>query len=112
MKKPLRYYQGCNEALLQAVPASARKILEVGCGEGVLGSRLKAMNPQNTVLGIECEHGVAAQARKRLDQVFTLDFQVDDSPLAPASVDCILFGDVLEHFIAPRERFCCATGSS
>jgi hypothetical protein len=29
------YYAGCNEALLRAVPPSARSILEVGCGEGL-----------------------------------------------------------------------------
>jgi len=103
MAKSAGYYQGCNEALLAAVPAQATIILEVGCGEGILGGRLKAANPQATVLGIEREPEVADRARRRLDQVFTLDVQNEDPPLAPASLDCILFGDVLEHLIDPGE---------
>ncbi len=101
MDKSTRYYQGCNEALLQAVPADARTLLEVGCGEGMLGARLKTAIPQITAFGIEREPEIAARARERLDQVFTLDVQVDDPPLESASLDCILFGDVLEHLLEP-----------
>jgi len=103
MDKSARYYQGCNEALLLAVPAEARTILEVGCGEGILGGRLKAANSKATVFGIEREVEVAVCARQRLDQVFTLDLQDEDPPLESASLDCILFGDVLEHLIEPDE---------
>src|SRR6266478_32839 len=103
MNKPTHYYQGCNEALLREVPAEARTILEVGCGEGILGGRLKAQNSQIRVLGIEREPEIAARASLRLDHVFTLDVQVDDPPMESASLDCILFGDVLEHLIEPDE---------
>jgi 2-polyprenyl-3-methyl-5-hydroxy-6-metoxy-1,4-benzoquinol methylase len=103
MTKPIRYYQGCNEALLHQVPIHARTILEVGCGEGILGGRLKAQNSQMRVFGIEREHEIAVRASRRLDQVFTIDIQVEDPPLEAASLDCILFGDVLEHLINPDE---------
>jgi SAM-dependent methyltransferase len=101
--KSARYYQGCNDALLQAVPTDSRAILEVGCGEGMLGARLKAVLPEATLFGIEREPGVALQAQQRLDEVFTLDIQVDDPPLEPASLDCMLLGDVLEHLTDPEE---------
>jgi SAM-dependent methyltransferase len=103
MAKSARYYQGCNEALLAAVPAEAATILEVGCGEGILGGRLKATNSKVTVFGIEREPGIAIRARQRLDQVFTLDVQEEEPRLEPASLDCILFGDVLEHLVDPGD---------
>jgi SAM-dependent methyltransferase len=101
--KPADYYSGCNEALLQAVPALGRRILEVGCGQGQLGAALRRQNPQRQVYGIEREAAVAAQARTRLDHVFVLDVERQDPPLEPGSLDCILYGDVLEHLLAPEE---------
>jgi hypothetical protein len=40
-QKPSTSYARCNEALLRAVPVRARLVLEVGCGEGQQGTRLK-----------------------------------------------------------------------
>jgi SAM-dependent methyltransferase len=101
--KPASYYAGCNDALLRAVPASACSILEIGCAQGQLGAALKRQDPRRQVYGIEREAGVAAQAASRLDRVFTLDVEHDDPPLEPESLDCILYGDVLEHLVAPGE---------
>src|SRR6266852_5468474 len=76
-QKPPTYYTGCNEALLRAVPATARRILDVGCGEGLLGARLKEQQPGCTVFGVERESAIAAQAAARLDRVFPLDVQAE-----------------------------------
>jgi 16S rRNA G1207 methylase RsmC len=54
-RKPDTYYAMCNPALLRAIPATARRILDVGCGEGSLGRALKQMDPSRQVLGIECQ---------------------------------------------------------
>jgi SAM-dependent methyltransferase len=97
------YYAGCNELLLRAVPLTARRILDVGCGEGRLGAALRRLAPGRQVFGIEREPAIAMRATPHLDEVFTLDAQVDDPPLEPESLDCILFGDVLEHLIAPTD---------
>jgi SAM-dependent methyltransferase len=102
-EKPESYYAGCNQFLLRAVPASAQRILEVGCAEGHLGGKLKEIDPKRTVFGIERESSIADSARARLDEVFTLDIETDDPAIEPGSLDCILFGDILEHLVAPRE---------
>jgi SAM-dependent methyltransferase len=101
--KPQGYFGGCNERLLHIVPASAKRIVEVGCGDGNLGAALKKLDEERVVWGIECDPQAAANAGKRLDQVFTLDIQDEDPPLGPGSVDCVLFGDVLEHLVSPEE---------
>ncbi len=100
--QPPSYYSGCNQALLRTVPQQARRILEVGCADGHLGAALKHQTPDRTVFGIECQSDVAERAAERLDRVFALDIVTDDPPLEPHSLDCILFGDVLEHLVDPE----------
>jgi SAM-dependent methyltransferase len=101
--KPQGYFGGCNERLLHIVPASAKRIVEVGCGDGNLGAALKKLDAERVVWGIERNPQAAANASKRLDQVHTLDIQDEDPPLEPSSVDCVLFGDVLEHLVSPED---------
>jgi SAM-dependent methyltransferase len=101
--KPSRFYAGCNDALLRAVPPAALRILDVGCGTGALGARLKALEPRRTVLGIERQPDAAARAAERLDHVFPLDVQSQDPPVEPGSLDAILYGDVLEHLLDPED---------
>jgi SAM-dependent methyltransferase len=102
-RKPDNYYAMCNPALLRAVPATAHRILDVGCGEGSLGRALKQMDPSRQVLGIECQPAVAARAAQYLDEVFTLDVQAADPAIPPGSLDCVVYGDVLEHLVDPEQ---------
>jgi len=95
------YYEGCNQWLLRAVPTESERILEVGCGAGRLGSALKDLRPGRVVFGVEREAGPAGEAGRRLDGVFCIDVENEAPPLPPASLDCILYGDVLEHLHDP-----------
>src|SRR5262249_21154414 len=101
--KPAGYHGGCNQFLLRAVPPDARHILDVGCGEGQLGAALKQLDAGRTVWGVEINAEAAAQAARRLDEVFLLDAGRETPPLAEGSLDCLLFGDVLEHLVDPEE---------
>jgi len=119
--RPDEYFRGLNLLLAGAVPQAVRRILEVGCAEGRLGAHLKSLDPSRTVIGLELEPGPAAEAAKRLDQVLVQDAEASLADLEPGSLDCILYGDVLEHFrdplnvllrtapySRPGERFCAA----
>jgi SAM-dependent methyltransferase len=99
--KPACYYAGCNESLARAVPADARRILEVGCGEGRLGARLKALAPGRQVFGVERESAAAAAAAAHLDAVFPIDAEREDPPLEAGSLDVLLYGDELGHLADP-----------
>jgi SAM-dependent methyltransferase len=102
-RKPSAYDADCKEALRRAVPVTARRVLDVGCGQGQLGARLKLLDPLRTVFGIERRPDVAAAAAEHLDGVFTLDVQTQDPPVEPGSIDCVVYGDVLEHLVDPED---------
>ena len=55
--------------VMRHVPASARRLLDVGCGAGSASARLKRERPGLEVSGVERNPGAAARARGRLDRV-------------------------------------------
>jgi len=85
------------------VPASALRILDVGCSNGALGLALKARVPDRFVCGIERNPALCAEALGRLDQVYQSDVTVFNWRLfaSSESFDCIIFADVLEHLMEP-----------
>src|SRR5215216_3184984 len=95
--QPGFYYDGFNEHLLAAVPSRAKRILEGGCARGRLGHELKRQDPSRYVAGVELDPDAARVATERLDEVFVLDVQAGVPPIEPGSLDCVPFGDVLEH---------------
>jgi SAM-dependent methyltransferase len=101
LAKPADYFAGCNERLARLVPADAVRLLDVGCGEGRLGARLKALLPGCKVFGVERESAAAAIAAGNIDRVFVVDIEHEDPPLEAGSLDVLLYGDVLEHLIDP-----------
>jgi SAM-dependent methyltransferase len=102
-EKDASYYEGLNTRLLKLVPNEAREILEVGCAEGRLGAALRELVPGRRVFGIEREKEPAAKAARVLDKVFVIDLEKETPDLPRESLDCILFGDVLEHLHDPVE---------
>jgi SAM-dependent methyltransferase len=93
-------YQSVNTALLAQVPPQAREVLDVGCGGGALGERLKAERSCR-VVGITHDAGEADQARQVLDDVVVADLdRYDPAPLG--RFDLVICCHVLEHLVAPE----------
>lgn len=80
------------------VPEEARTILDVGCGHGRLGERLR--RPGRRVIGIEPDPAMAAVAAGRLDRVLTATAE-EALPALEGPLDCVIFADVLEHTSDP-----------
>ena len=91
------YYDRPRTELLPYIPITCRKILDCGCGYGMLGTALKARAPCR-VIGVERDPLAAAGARKHLDAVFEQDVE---QPIDERDFDCIIYADVLEHLVDP-----------
>ena len=76
--RPDAHAAACRQALLQAVPVTARHILVVGDGKDDLASALKTQDPQRIVLAIEQASTAATRAAGSFDRVFTLDVENAD----------------------------------
>jgi SAM-dependent methyltransferase len=91
-----------NPDLLERLPLSARTVLDVGCGTGALGAIYRRLNPRARLLGIDKNLTLAEVAAERLDEVVAGDVELDPLPFKlDAPLDCIVYGDVLEHLREP-----------
>jgi SAM-dependent methyltransferase len=102
------YYNRINPDLLRLIPPDAAVVLEAGCGAGALAEAYRRINPHVCYIGIErhVEAATFARSSGRIDRVIVGDLEVvepealglaEDQP----SVDCLVFGDVLEHLVDP-----------
>ncbi len=111
------YYTFPRERLFEQIPARAGRVLEVGCGAGVLGERLKLSGKATHVTGIELSTHAAALAQSRLDAVQIGD--IESMPLDSwnGQFDTLIVADVLEHLRDPwaamfRLRACLKDGGT
>ena len=98
--KPDHYYQNVRSEMLPFVPAAARTILDVGCGDGLFGARLKE-RAERQVWGVESDGRAAEEAETRLDRVVVGDVMTLLPTLPLGFFDVAVFNDVLEHLVDP-----------
>ncbi|HMO47087.1 MAG TPA: methyltransferase domain-containing protein [Rubrivivax sp.] len=95
------YYDGLNLKLLDAIPADAKRVLELGCANGRLGRRFKELHPGVTWWGVEMAADAAATAAHYLDRVVQFDLDRADLTQLDGGFDTIVIGDLLEHVREP-----------
>lgn len=84
--------------VLALVPASARAVLDVGCGEGALGAALEARGAR--VTGVELDVAAAGVASRRLSRVLAMPAE-DAVAALDVKPDVVVLADVLEHLSDP-----------
>ena len=98
----MSYYSNINVDLLNAINVPPKKVLEIGCGEGWFGKKVKELHPDCTYHGVELFPDAAKVAKDNIDGVWIGNIeerQVMDA--IPTGYDLLVFGDVLEHLIDP-----------
>jgi 2-polyprenyl-3-methyl-5-hydroxy-6-metoxy-1,4-benzoquinol methylase len=98
--KPQGYYDNVRKEMLKYLPATAKKILDVGCGNGAFASVVKQKN-EAEVWGIELMSEEAKQAQDVLDKVFVGPCENYITGLPDHYFDAIYMNDVLEHLVDP-----------
>lgn len=101
------YYSNVNPTLLQKIPMTAGRILEIGCGDGQFAAAVKARNSDVVYFGVELFEDAATKATRYIDHV--LPGNIEDAPTlaklktlqAGDPFDVLIFGDVLEHLLDP-----------
>ncbi|MFZ5433329.1 MAG: glycosyltransferase, partial [Calditrichota bacterium] len=98
--KPEYYYANARRNLVDLVPPTAKRVLDVGCGQGMTGGLLRAER-KIEVVGLEIHPEVANVAEQHLSRVIIGDLETMDLPITDGYFDCIIMGDVLEHLVDP-----------
>jgi 2-polyprenyl-3-methyl-5-hydroxy-6-metoxy-1,4-benzoquinol methylase len=95
-------YIGQRNDMLNLIPRSAKKILDVGCSVGTLGKQIK-QKYNVEVVGLEVNKEMALTAKNNLDKVIIADAEaLNFNHYFPAGYfECIIFADILEHLKDP-----------
>lgn len=84
-----------SRVVLDAVPAGAQRALDVGCGEGILSRRLRAVVPE--VVGLDPDEASIALAREQGGDVDYVVGDVLDPALDLGTFDLVAAVAVLHH---------------
>jgi SAM-dependent methyltransferase len=79
-----------------------RRVLEVGCGEGIVLAHLAARLPGTRFEGLELDEGALRQARARCPAVPVVRGDACHLPFGDGSFDLVVCLEVLEHLPDPR----------
>lgn len=93
-------YSGNRPDLIKYIPDNAKRILDVGCGEGGLG-KLLIDSGRWELSAIELNAEAAKKAEPYYNKVIVGDVQSIIFPYPKNYFDCIVCGDVLEHLYDP-----------
>ncbi len=92
------YFSLERQIFKNAVNGYGLKILDIGCGTGILGAYFKK-NQKCEVYGVEINESAYKVAVTNLDNVIKGNFELISLPYENNYFDYIIMGDVLEHLI-------------
>jgi len=93
-------YAAFNAEVFAKIPATALRVLDVGCGTGEMGKALKKSYNNMLVDGITYSENEKLIAMAYLDQILVADLN-RNLPVVDNRYDCIIFSHILEHTLNP-----------
>ncbi len=87
--------------VVEAVPAGCARALDVGCGEGTLTRRLRAVVPEVTGIDLHAESIALARSHPAAGDIEYLVGDVLSYPFEPGSFDMVTAVASLHHMDAP-----------
>lgn len=96
-------HMNVNQDLLALMPATARRVVDIGCMHGALAAAYRAVNPAVHFTGVDIDPEYAAVARARCNATLAGDIERFDEAAFGALFpsDCWVFADSLEHLRDP-----------
>jgi len=95
------YFHFPRPDVLNLVPRSAKRVLDIGCAAGLLGASIKSRQAAQ-VFGIDSNPTAAQLAATRLDGVHCIDVETAAWPFPERHFDCVILADVIEHLRDPE----------
>lgn len=97
----IRFWTGSFTQLEKFVPKEG-KILDLGCGYGILANYLALCSPKRSIVGIDTDLGKIKYANRGLRNV---SFKRDNATkMKLGNLDCIILHDVLHHLDSFEEQ--------
>lgn len=97
--KDRTYFDNTRTEMLRFIPNDIESIIEIGCGTGSFGARLKSLRNIHYT-GIDFDPESVRIASTRIDEALCMNVEKEDLPFC-RRFDCILCNDVLEHMYDP-----------
>lgn len=97
------YYSNARTEIVPYLPASPKRLLELGCSAGGTIAHIKSIFPDLWAAGVELHKESAEAAKQHADVVWqgTVEDTPWDKEIAPGSLDVVLCLDILEHLVDP-----------
>ncbi|RJQ55210.1 MAG: class I SAM-dependent methyltransferase [Nitrospiraceae bacterium] len=94
------YYRQERREVEALIPQNTMRVLDVGCGEGLLGKRLLERGVKE-VVGIEVNPDACVNAGKNLSGLVSGNIEEMELDFDEGYFDCVVLADVLEHLKHP-----------
>ncbi|MYS84025.1 class I SAM-dependent methyltransferase [Embleya scabrispora] len=87
--------------LARALGPDPALVVDIGCGDGSAASITGPLSAGHTLIGIDWSQDALRRASTRIKHLVRGELTDGGLPLADASVDAVLFGEVIEHLVDP-----------
>lgn len=95
------YFANVRPEVCDLASGAGLRVLDVGCGSGMVGAELRRRGVARLVHGIEVDSVAAEAAAERLDAVWVGDLEDFDLSTTQPPYDLVIAADVLEHLRDP-----------